>query len=247
MKSPRKVLVLYEQGRAGAAAIDLARDLAEREKPTLTVVAVAPQAPSGPRCGNSALEYNEAVAESVAQDLDQARERLGPAAPRAPRSCSCRGRRSDARAVRSQRRLRSRAAAGAPATAATARQPPRGGPARGSVAGAEIRIVAAGFAPAAAAAAAARRRRWLIRIAAPIAAPKNSAPIQNGLTSSTTAMPSIVSQIAGLQSRQSPVTAAANLVAPASSHAHASARPRRASGSTPPRGTPLSDSCASAR
>jgi hypothetical protein len=46
----------------------------------------------------------------------------------------------------------------------------------------------------------------LIRIAAPIAAPKNSAPIQNGLTSRMIAMPSIVSQIAGLQSRQSPVT-----------------------------------------
>jgi hypothetical protein len=49
----------------------------------------------------------------------------------------------------------------------------------------------------------------LIRIAAPIAAPKNRAPIQNGLTSRMTAMPSIVSQIAGLQSRQFPVTAAA--------------------------------------
>jgi hypothetical protein len=48
----------------------------------------------------------------------------------------------------------------------------------------------------------------LIRIAAPIAAPKNRAPIQNGLTSRTTAMPSIVSQIAGLQSRQSPVIVA---------------------------------------
>jgi hypothetical protein len=48
----------------------------------------------------------------------------------------------------------------------------------------------------------------LIRIAAPIAAPKKIAPIQNGLTSSTAAMPSIVSQIAGLQSRQSPVIAA---------------------------------------
>jgi len=49
----------------------------------------------------------------------------------------------------------------------------------------------------------------LIRIAAPIAAPKNSAPIQNGLTSSTQAIPSIVSQIAGLQMRQSPVMTAA--------------------------------------
>jgi nucleotide-binding universal stress UspA family protein len=79
VNSPRKVLVLYEHGRAGAAAIDLARDLAEDEGAALTIVAIAPQAPSGPRCGNSALEYNEAVAESVAHDLERARERLGPA------------------------------------------------------------------------------------------------------------------------------------------------------------------------
>jgi hypothetical protein len=80
VKSPRKVLVLYEHGRAGAAVIDLARELAEDESAALTIVAIAPQAPSGPRCGNSALEYNEVVADSVAHDLEQARERLGPAA-----------------------------------------------------------------------------------------------------------------------------------------------------------------------
>lgn len=72
--------MLYEQGRAGIAAIDLARELAEREHANLTVVGIAPQAPSGPRCGNSALEYNEAVAQSVAGDLDKARDRLGPIA-----------------------------------------------------------------------------------------------------------------------------------------------------------------------
>ncbi len=77
MKSPEKVLVLYEHSRAGAAAIDLARELAVQGSPGLTVVAIAPRAPSGPRCGNSALEYNEAVADSVAQDLEQAKERLG--------------------------------------------------------------------------------------------------------------------------------------------------------------------------
>jgi nucleotide-binding universal stress UspA family protein len=78
-----RVLVLYEHGRAGLAAIDAARELAEGENAALTVVAVAPQAPSGPRCGNSATEYNEIVADSVAGDLEQARERLGPAAARA--------------------------------------------------------------------------------------------------------------------------------------------------------------------
>jgi nucleotide-binding universal stress UspA family protein len=75
--------VLYEHGRGGAAAIDLARELAEAEDATLTVVGVAPQAPSGPRCGNSAIEYNEVLADSVARDLDRARERLGGAAERA--------------------------------------------------------------------------------------------------------------------------------------------------------------------
>ncbi len=45
-----------------------------------------------------------------------------------------------------------------------------------------------------------------MRIAAPIAAPKKIALQYGGLTTSATATPSIVSQIAGLQSRQSPVT-----------------------------------------
>ncbi len=75
--------MLCEHSRAGAAAIDFARELAELENATLTVVAVAPRAPSGPRCGNSATEYNEAVAESVMEDLEQARERLAGAAERA--------------------------------------------------------------------------------------------------------------------------------------------------------------------
>lgn len=75
--------MLYEQSRAGAAAIDLARELAEREDAILTVAAVAPRAPSGPRCGNSAVEFNEVVVESVQKDLDDARHYLGPAADRA--------------------------------------------------------------------------------------------------------------------------------------------------------------------
>ncbi len=74
--------MLCEDGRAGAATIDLARELAEVENATLTIVAVSPQAPSGSRCGNSALDYNQAVADSVARDIDRARERLGEAAQR---------------------------------------------------------------------------------------------------------------------------------------------------------------------
>jgi nucleotide-binding universal stress UspA family protein len=83
MTPAERVLVLCESGRSGAAVIDLARHMAELGDATLTVVAVAPQAPSGSRCGNSAVEYNEAVADSVARDLDRARERLGGAAERA--------------------------------------------------------------------------------------------------------------------------------------------------------------------
>lgn len=80
MRSAERILVLYEHSRAGAATIDLARELADHGSATLTVVSISPQAPSGPRCGNSALEYNEFVAGSVARDLEHARERLGPAA-----------------------------------------------------------------------------------------------------------------------------------------------------------------------
>ena len=83
MRSPDRVLVLCEHGRAGAAAIDFARELARHDHVTVTVVGVAPQAPSGSRCGNSATEFNDAVADSVVQDLEQAREQLGPAADRA--------------------------------------------------------------------------------------------------------------------------------------------------------------------
>ena len=80
MRSAERVLVLCEHGRAGRAAIDLARELAELEDAAVTVVGVAPRAPSGARCGNSAIEYNEAVADSVAEDLERARERLAGAA-----------------------------------------------------------------------------------------------------------------------------------------------------------------------
>ncbi len=72
--------MLCEHGRAGDAAIDAARDMAQAREAVLTVVAVAPQAPSGSRCGGSATEYNAVVAESTKRDLDQARARLGRAA-----------------------------------------------------------------------------------------------------------------------------------------------------------------------
>src|SRR5215475_6500161 len=80
VRSVERVLVVCEHSRAGDAAIELARDLAETRHAALTLVGLAPRAPSGPRCGNSAVEYNQALADSVARDLDRARERLGGAA-----------------------------------------------------------------------------------------------------------------------------------------------------------------------
>jgi nucleotide-binding universal stress UspA family protein len=79
----KRVLVLFESGRGGAAALDLARELAEAENATITVVSVVPTAPSGSRCGNSALEYNLIVREAVEKDLNEARERLAVLGQRA--------------------------------------------------------------------------------------------------------------------------------------------------------------------
>ncbi len=69
----KRVLVVFEPARSGAAALELARELVEREGATLTVLSVAPQGTSGPRCGNSALDFNLAVQDAVAGDQDHAR------------------------------------------------------------------------------------------------------------------------------------------------------------------------------
>jgi nucleotide-binding universal stress UspA family protein len=73
----KRVLVVYEPGRGGVAVLQLARELVERQRATLTVIGVVPQGVSGARCGNSALDYNLAVQDSVAKDLEHARARLG--------------------------------------------------------------------------------------------------------------------------------------------------------------------------
>ncbi|MDQ6821135.1 MAG: hypothetical protein M3076_12505 [Actinomycetota bacterium] len=72
----KRILVLFEPGRAGTAAIDLAHQLAGSDQPTVTVVSVVPQATTGSRCGGSALEYNGMLRDTVARELEQARERL---------------------------------------------------------------------------------------------------------------------------------------------------------------------------
>ncbi|HEX3974661.1 MAG TPA: universal stress protein [Solirubrobacteraceae bacterium] len=78
-----RVLLVLEPGRGGAAALELARELVERDGASLTVVSVAPQGMSGARCGNSALDYNLSVQDSVARDLDHARRSLGELGARA--------------------------------------------------------------------------------------------------------------------------------------------------------------------
>jgi hypothetical protein len=69
----KRVLVVFEPGRGGAAVLELACELAERQGATLAIVGVAPQGVSGARCGNSVLDYNLAVQDSVVVDLDRAR------------------------------------------------------------------------------------------------------------------------------------------------------------------------------
>jgi nucleotide-binding universal stress UspA family protein len=74
---------VYEPARAAAAAIELARRMIEHEHAALTVVSVVPQAPSGPRCGGSALEYNRVLRADAEAELEQARAALGEHAPHA--------------------------------------------------------------------------------------------------------------------------------------------------------------------
>jgi hypothetical protein len=73
----KRVLVVFETVRGGVAVLEAARELVERQGAKLTVVSVAPQGASGVRCGNSALDYNLAVQDSVATDLGRARAWLG--------------------------------------------------------------------------------------------------------------------------------------------------------------------------
>jgi hypothetical protein len=79
----KQVVVLYEPGRSGSAALDLARRLAEDDGSALTVVTVAPQ-DRRICCGaGSAIDYNRAVCEAADAELREARELLGPVGERA--------------------------------------------------------------------------------------------------------------------------------------------------------------------
>jgi hypothetical protein len=77
------VLALYEPGRRGCAAVDLAVGLVATDPGRLTVVSVVPQdtaARCGRCCGSDPKAFNRAVAEAAAEDLAAARSRLGQTA-----------------------------------------------------------------------------------------------------------------------------------------------------------------------
>jgi hypothetical protein len=79
----KRVVVLYEPGRTGSAALDLAGWLVGDDGSVLTVVGVAPQ-DTQICCGaGSAIDYNRAVCKAVDAELRQARELLGHAGNRA--------------------------------------------------------------------------------------------------------------------------------------------------------------------
>jgi hypothetical protein len=84
VRSPgKRVVVLYEPGRSGSVALDLARRLVGDDGSALTVVSVAPQ-DTRICCGaGSAMDYNRAVCEAADAELREARELLGPVGQRA--------------------------------------------------------------------------------------------------------------------------------------------------------------------
>lgn len=77
-----RIMVLFEPGLAGTAALDLARQLAASDHSTVTVVSVVPQAAAS-RCAYSPTDFNATVRDAAADELKQARAQLGEIADRA--------------------------------------------------------------------------------------------------------------------------------------------------------------------
>jgi hypothetical protein len=67
--------VLFEPGRNGSRALDCAVVLSRELQAELTVVATAPQAPPS-CCAGSAVAFNGAVREAVADDLCHAADQI---------------------------------------------------------------------------------------------------------------------------------------------------------------------------
>jgi hypothetical protein len=70
-----RVLVVFESGRGGLAALAQARELAVSWRAAVTVVGVAPSARSG-QCTGPAGALNDAIADAVVHDLELARKHL---------------------------------------------------------------------------------------------------------------------------------------------------------------------------
>jgi hypothetical protein len=82
-KRPARVLVVFESGRRGAAALQVGAELAAAGR-ELSVVTLAPQAKPLRCCGGGgAGPYNCAVRAEADADLHEARDRLGPEFSRA--------------------------------------------------------------------------------------------------------------------------------------------------------------------
>jgi nucleotide-binding universal stress UspA family protein len=79
----KRILAVFERGRAGVATVELARELAASGDGSVTAVGIAPQAGTLRGCTPSARPYNDAVREEVAKELEQAEELLWPLGSRA--------------------------------------------------------------------------------------------------------------------------------------------------------------------
>jgi hypothetical protein len=79
----KRILVVFEPGRSGVAAVEAACGLATHDDTSVTAVSLAPQAPTLRGCGPSALSYNDTVRDEVAKELEQAEELLWPLGGRA--------------------------------------------------------------------------------------------------------------------------------------------------------------------
>jgi hypothetical protein len=78
-KPPQRVLVVFEAGRRGAAALRAGVELAEAGS-ALSIVTLAPQAQAMWCCGGGAAgPYNCAIKDEARLELDEARKLLGAA------------------------------------------------------------------------------------------------------------------------------------------------------------------------
>lgn len=78
MTLPAHVLVFYEPSRPGDASLGHAAEIAARAGARLTVVTVAVAEPEDGCCDTRAGYWNEVVLELAGEELDRARDAIGP-------------------------------------------------------------------------------------------------------------------------------------------------------------------------